>query len=444
MGSSSYFALVFCVLCVVAAPCHGSLFGSSDDTPVGRFKSYLRIATVHPVPDYKPPSDFLLAQAKEIGLEGKTLEYVKGKPVTLLTWMGTSPSLPSILLNSHVDVVPAEKDKWEHEPFAAVEDAEGNIFARGSQDMKCVGMQYLEAIRNLKAQGFKPTRTIHLSYVPDEEVGGVDGAGNFIASKDFQNLNVGVNLDEGLASPGESYRVFNGERSPWWLKIKTTGAPGHGSKLYDDSAFENLLKSLDSISKYRAEQFSLVKKGLRAEGEVTSINGVFLKAGTPTPTGFVMNLQPSEAEAGFDIRIPPLGDVDDLQRRIDEDWAPASRNFTYSFEEKVYPRDKSGRPAVTTADDSNPWWVLLKNAVVKAGGKLSKPEIFPAATDSRYVRQEGIIAFGFSPMANTPILLHDHNEFLNAKEYTKGIAVYEEIIKAYSSYAPDVDSQAEL
>ena len=46
--------------------------------------------------------------------------------------------------------------------------------------------------------------------------------------------------------------------------------------------------------------------------------------------GFVMNLQPSEAEAGFDIRIPPLGDIEDLQRRIDEDWAPASRNFTYS------------------------------------------------------------------------------------------------------------------
>jgi hypothetical protein len=35
-------------------------------------------------------------------------------------------------------------------------------------------------------------------------------------------------------------------------------------------------------------------------------------------------------------------------------------------------------------------------------------------------------------------------QFLNVKEYTKGIAVYEEIIKAYSSYAPDIDSHAEL
>ena len=150
--------------------------------------------------------------------------------------------------------------------------------------MKCVGMQYLEAIRNLKSQGFQPIRTIYLSYVPDEEVGGVDGAGNFTASEDFQKLNVGVNLDEGLASPDDSYRVFNGERSPWWLKIKTTGDPGHGSKLYDNSAFENLVKSLESISKYREEQFNLVKQGLREEGEVTSINGVYLKAGTPTPT----------------------------------------------------------------------------------------------------------------------------------------------------------------
>lgn len=76
----------------------------------------------------------------------------------------------------------------------------------------------------------------------------------------------------------------------------------------------------------------------------------------------------------------------------------------------MYPRDKKGHPLVTTADASNPWWVLLTEAVVKAGGKLDKPEIFPASTDARYVRKEGIIAFGFSPMANTPVLLHDHNE----------------------------------
>lgn len=36
--------------------------------------------------------------------------------------------------------------------------------------------------------------------------------GKFIHTKDFQDLNVGFALDEGCASPKESYALFNGER----------------------------------------------------------------------------------------------------------------------------------------------------------------------------------------------------------------------------------------
>jgi aminoacylase len=72
--------------------------------------------------------------------------------------------------------------------------------------------------------------------------------------------------------------------------------------------------------------------------------------------------------------------------------------------------DKFGKPLLTATDSSNPWWALLEEAVRKANGKIGKPEIFPAATDSRYFRERGFLAIGFSPMANTPILLHDHNE----------------------------------
>lgn len=69
-----------------------------------------------------------------------------------------------------------------------------------------------------------------------------------------------------------------------WLVIKATGAPGHGAKLYDNTATENLFKSIESVRRFRASQFDLVKAGLKAEGEVVSVNMVFLKAGTPTPT----------------------------------------------------------------------------------------------------------------------------------------------------------------
>ncbi|KAK1307091.1 hypothetical protein QJS10_CPA10g00071 [Acorus calamus] len=390
-------------------------------TIVSRFQHYLRINTAHPNPDYSSAVDFLLSQSQTLKphLRHQLLEFVHGKPLLLLTWPGSDPSLPSLLLNSHTDVVPAEPSKWSHPPFSASISADLKIFARGSQDMKCVGLQYLEALRRLVASGFAPRRTIHVSFVPDEETGGHDGAERLAESGRFREMNVGVVLDEGLASEGEDYRVFYGERCPWWLVIRARGAPGHGAKMYEGSAAENLMRSVEAVRRFRVAQFDMVKAGERAEGDVVSVNLVYLKAGTPTPTGFVMNLQPSEAEAGFDIRIPPNADPVALERRIAEEWAPASRNMTFEFKQKTPINDMFGKPAVTAVDSSNPWWTLFERAVKKAGGKLSKPEIFPAATDARYFRDLGIPAIGFSPMANTPVLLHDHNEFLSQDEYLK-------------------------
>ncbi|KAL2632640.1 hypothetical protein R1flu_004119 [Riccia fluitans] len=403
-----------------------------EEEVVSRFQEYLRIDTVHPSPNYYPVTEFLIIQGKQIGLDTKVVEYVQGKPVILFTWQGTDSSLPSVLLNSHTDVVPVELAHWKHPPFAAKMDEAGDIFARGSQDMKCVGMQYLEAIRNLMAAGFKPQRSIHVSFVPEEEVGGVDGAKKFYGSSDFKELNVGMVLDEGLASEDGNYRVFYAERTVWWFYITAQGHPGHGSRLFDGMALENLRISLDAIADFRKSEFDKVKSGEKAEGEVTSVNNVYLTAGRPTPTGFVMNVQPSQAEAGFDMRVSPLADLDALQKLLDEEWAPASRNLTYRFLQKGKVTDDFGNLAVTAVDDSNPWWVLFKRAVEKAGGTLAKPEIFMAATDGRYARNQGIPTLGFSPMTNTQVLLHDHNEFLNAKEYLKGIKVYEQILMSFT------------
>ncbi|KAI6693635.1 hypothetical protein NL676_021345 [Syzygium grande] len=350
--------------------------GDGDDSIVARFQRYLRINTAQPNPDYPESTGFLLAEGESLSLEGRAIEFVPGKPVVLLRWPGSDPSLPSVLLNSHTDVMPAEDDEWSHPPFAARADAEGRIYARGSQDMKCVGMQYLEAIRRLKRSGFAPLRDVYLSFVPDEEIGGHVGAAKLAESDEFRDMNVGIVLDEGVASPTEYYRAFYGQRGRWWLVIKATGAPGHGAKLYDNTAMENLLKSIESVRRFRASQFDMVKAGLKAEGEVISVNLVFLKAGTPSPTGFVMNLQPSEAEAGFDVRIPPTADPKALMKRLAEEWAPITRNMTYEFKDQISPHDKFGNPILTATDSSNPWWALLEEAVKRLMESSGIPRYF--------------------------------------------------------------------
>ncbi|GBP20439.1 Aminoacylase-1 [Eumeta japonica] len=114
----------------------------------------------------EPCVEFLKKQAESLSLPIKIYEVVPNKPIVVLTWKGSDPALPAILLNSHMDVVPVFEKSWTYPPFSAHIDDEGKIFARGSQDMKCVGIQYLEAIRELKASGVHLKRTLHISFVP--------------------------------------------------------------------------------------------------------------------------------------------------------------------------------------------------------------------------------------------------------------------------------------
>ena len=67
---------------------------------------------------------------------------------------------------------------------------------------------------------------------------------------------------------------------------------------------------------------------------------------------------------------------------------------------------------------------------------ILEPEIFPAATDSRFLREIGIPAIGISAIRNTrnilnllvAVLLHDHNERLNEQTLLDGIGFYVDVI----------------
>lgn len=49
---------------------------------------------------------FLEKQAESLGLPIKVHSPVPGKPVVIITWAGLEPEQQSIILNSHMDVVP--------------------------------------------------------------------------------------------------------------------------------------------------------------------------------------------------------------------------------------------------------------------------------------------------------------------------------------------------
>ena len=51
----------------------------------------------------------------------------------------------------------------------------------------------------------------------------------------------------------------------------------------------------------------------------------------------------------------------------------------------------------------------------------------------QFLRAVGVPAVGFSPMPNTPILLHEHNEALSIQTFLSGIETYAQVIDALSA-----------
>ena len=119
-----------------------------------------------------------------------------GKPSALI-YPGTERRDFHVILNAHLDVVPAPPDQ-----FRPRRDGD-RLFARGAQDMKVTGLLAAQVFRELAASLPYP---VALQLVTDEEVGGRDGTrhqldhgvrGRFVIVGETSGLQI-VNESKGM------------------------------------------------------------------------------------------------------------------------------------------------------------------------------------------------------------------------------------------------------
>lgn len=150
---------------------------STKEKPAKRRSSCSRrcFESTRPTPGNERPAAELLARLFEReGIEHTVLESEPTRASVVARLRGTGERGP-LLLNGHLDVVPADREHWSHDPFAAVE-ADGCVWGRGAIDMKNMVAMSAMTLIALKRSGAKLARDVIFAGVADEEAGSNKGA----------------------------------------------------------------------------------------------------------------------------------------------------------------------------------------------------------------------------------------------------------------------------
>ncbi len=137
----------------------------------------------------------------------------EGRPNVVATLEGNS-SGRSLLLNGHVDVIPAgAKEAWEHEPWSG-DLADGRIYGRGTSDMKAGVAAMTMAVEAVVRSGVKLAGDVILEYVVDEELSG-NGTLDCVMR--------GYKADAGICCETSSMKVQPASIGRIWFEITVRG-----------------------------------------------------------------------------------------------------------------------------------------------------------------------------------------------------------------------------
>lgn len=178
----------------------------------------------------------------------------------IFTWKGSDKDLKPLLLMAHQDVVPvpnATVGAWTHPPFSGHYDGH-YIWGRGSSDCKNQLIAVMETMELLLDAGYKPKRSIVLSFGFDEECSGRQGAGHlapFLYDR-YGKDGIAALVDEGGGFTEAWGSIFaaagTGEKGYTDVFITIRMPGGHSSVPYDHTSI-GVLSEL--ITEIEAEQY---------------------------------------------------------------------------------------------------------------------------------------------------------------------------------------------
>lgn len=445
---------------------------TEGDRTVALLQDLIRFDTTNAPGDTTKIAAYLGSLFKPHGIQTEIIVAPNGKAAHFIARVRGDGSLPPVLLAAHTDVVPAERQSWTVDPFAA-EIKDRFIYGRGALDNKGSVAIYAHAVLRLLENKVSLKRDITFLAEADEEQG--QYTTSWLAQHHWDKIDAAVALNEGggiLTGPDGVVRQVNvsiADKQTLNLKLKAKGPAGHSSfpmppmstangqliaalskiafaetpirllpettsyfkglaRLYPGGlsvAVDRLLAAQDDAARLvaakqvmeaRPHEAVTLSALMRDTMVVTMINA-----------GVKPNIIPSEAEAIMNARLMPGTDVyaftEQVRHLIDN---PAIEveivNSRPKKEQAAFFRARSAILPSSIETD------LFRALETQAKRVWPKSEVLPmmlqASTDAGAWRARGVPVYGIWPYpadADTISRIHRHDERVAVKSIHEGV-----------------------
>jgi acetylornithine deacetylase/succinyl-diaminopimelate desuccinylase-like protein len=438
----------------VATSAEGLDWLQLDSEALGYFRTYLRFDTSNPPGKTAAAIDYLRHILQREGIPSEVFSSDPAKP-NLVARLPGSSNLKPLLLMSHVDVVPAVASDWSHPPFRA-DVAHGYVWGRGALDDKSDGIMALMTLIALHRRHVPLVRGVEMMVNSDEESGGDMGA-QWMVSTHWEALDPAFAFNEGgtgtpnwMGASGTIFRIAVAEKRVMWLKLIAHGRAGHGSEPTDQNPNLILIRALYRVlaeqppmrltrifretaqamaprmSDPMSFEFGHLDYPLMLElaghGPLSdeAVQAVLRDTIVPTmlDAGIKVNVIPSIAEATLDCRLLPGTDpgkfLDHINTLIDDPRVVVE--FLQMPDRSRYLSPRRG-----------PAWEAIKQVVHQDfPDALAVPALQASATDSRFLRDRRVPAYGLIPVVlegPEESRIHGVDERISLQNFFRGLRV---------------------
>jgi acetylornithine deacetylase len=169
----------------------------------------------------------------------------EGRPNVAATWTSPIGDGQSLILNGHVDVVPATPEHhWTHDPWGADISA-GRMYGRGAADMKAGVAAMIFAVRALRESGVELGGDVILESVIEEECTG-NGA--------LATLARGYEADAAIIPEPFGARLLEAQVGVMWCRVTVQGKGAHAEQASRSvNAIQKASRMMEAVQELEAE-----------------------------------------------------------------------------------------------------------------------------------------------------------------------------------------------